>query len=173
MPLLLLRMYHSKITIKKMNEHTFRQGECIRCGVTYYDVWSCSEERMGMSRLSEKLALAAAVAPRQAAKIEARADKLIASEAGMEALTDESFAPHEALLAEAESSLADLKHELATMSNMPPLETSKNSSVDSPPEPPKELPPDTDKKLMDAVKRAMELPAPLKFGSNAPSEPVH
>jgi hypothetical protein len=126
-----------------------------------------------MSRLSEKLALAAAVAPRQAAKIEARADKLIASEAGIETQTDEAFAPHEALLAEAKSSLADLKHELATMSNLPPLETSKDSSADLPSEPDKELPPDTDKKLMDAVKRAMELPSPLKHGSSAPSGPVH
>jgi hypothetical protein len=138
-----------------------------------FDVWACNDERTVMSRLSEKLALAAAVAPRQAAKIEARADKLIASERGIETQTDEAFAPHEALLAEAESSLADLKHELATMSNLPPLETSKNLSADPPSEQPKDLPPDTDKKLMDAVKRAMEMPAPLKHGSNASFEPVH
>jgi hypothetical protein len=85
-----------------------------------------------MGRLTDKLALAAAVAPRQAAKIEARADKIIAAEPEIEKLTDDSFLPHEALLDEAQKSLNDLKHELATMSNNPPLSPSDGSSKDTP-----------------------------------------
>jgi hypothetical protein len=84
-------------------------------------------ERMPMSRLSEKLAAAAAVAPRQAAKIEARADAIIASEPELEAMTDDAFSAHEALLDEARKGVQDLKHELATMSNHPPLERSEGS----------------------------------------------
>lgn len=77
-----------------------------------------------MSRLSEKLAAAAAVAPRQAAKIEARADRIIASEPALEAQTDDAFGPHEALLAEAQKGVDDLKHKLAGFSNGDPLDHS-------------------------------------------------
>jgi hypothetical protein len=85
-----------------------------------------------MSRLTDKLAAAAAVAPRQAAKIEARADKLIAAEADLEQKTSEAFGPHEALLAEAQRGVEDLQHALATMSNMPPLSASDGSSTPLP-----------------------------------------
>jgi 6-phosphofructokinase len=77
-----------------------------------------------MGRLSDKLALAAAIVPRQAAKIEARADAIIAAEADLEKQTDESFSPHETMLDEARAGLDDLKHQLATMSNLPPLSAS-------------------------------------------------
>jgi hypothetical protein len=86
-----------------------------------------NERHSRMSRLKEKLAAAAAVAPRQAAKIEARADAIIASESELEALTDDAFSVHEALLDEARKGVQDLKHELATMSNSPPLERSTPS----------------------------------------------
>jgi hypothetical protein len=86
-----------------------------------------NERRRNMSRLSEKLAAAAAVAPRQAAKIEARAEAIIASESELEAMTDDAFSVHEALLDEARKGVQDLKHELATMSNNPPLEHSTPS----------------------------------------------
>lgn len=82
-----------------------------------------------MSRLTEKLAAAAAVAPRQAAKIEARADKLIAAEVDLEHMTEQAFGPHEALLAEAQRGVEDLQHALATMSNLPPLPASAGSSA--------------------------------------------
>jgi hypothetical protein len=82
-----------------------------------------------MSRLTKKLAAAAAVAPRQAAKIEARADSLIAAEAGLEHMTEQAFGPHEALLAEAQRGVEDLQHALATMSNTPPLPASEGSST--------------------------------------------
>lgn len=84
-----------------------------------------------MSRLSDLVAEAAAVAPRQAAKIEKRARAIIESEKPLEDLQDESFGPHEAVLSEAESSMHDLKHSLAPLSNNPPLST----SGDSPPVP--------------------------------------
>lgn len=70
-----------------------------------------------MSRLTEKLALAASVAPRQAAKIEARADALIAREAGLEKRTDDVFLPHEQVLDTAEGGLDKLDASLKLMSN--------------------------------------------------------
>lgn len=82
-----------------------------------------------MGRLTEKLALAAAVAPKHAAAIEARADAIIAHDAEMARMTDEAFAPHESLLDEAQKGLDDLKHQLATMSNLPPLSASDGSSA--------------------------------------------
>jgi len=86
-----------------------------------------------MTRLSEKLAAAAAVAPRQATKIEARADRIIAMEPEIERLTDDSFGPHEAMLDEAQRGLDDLRHQLATMSNIPPLSVSGESPASQPP----------------------------------------
>ena len=83
-----------------------------------------------MSRLSDKLAKAAGVAGRQTTRIEARADSLIAREAVIEAKTDQAFAPHEALLAEAESGLADVERQLALLSNGGPLEHSSASPAE-------------------------------------------
>lgn len=85
-----------------------------------------------LGRLTDKLALAAAIAPRQHAKIEARADKIIAAEPEIEKMTDESFGPHEALLDEAQKALDDLKSQLATMSNLPPLSGSDGSPPPTP-----------------------------------------
>lgn len=81
-----------------------------------------------MSRLSEKLKAAAAVAPRQAAKIEARADAIIAREAGIESKTDEAFRGHEMLLDEAGKGLDALERELGQITNAP-LEPSGDSSA--------------------------------------------
>jgi len=80
--------------------------------------------RGDVSRLSEKLAQAAAIAPKQAKKIEDRADAIIAREADIEKRTEEAFTPHEAMLDEAEKGLTDLASQLATMSNNPPLSPS-------------------------------------------------
>jgi hypothetical protein len=80
-----------------------------------------------MGRLSDKLKMAASIVPRQAAKIEARADAIIAAEADLEKQTEESFTPHETMLDEARAGLDDLKHQLATMSNLPPLSASDAS----------------------------------------------
>ena len=79
-----------------------------------------------VSRLGDKLQQARAVAPRQAAKIEARADAIIQSEPDIEKQTDEAFAPHESLLDEAQKELEGLKNELAIMTNNPPLEKLKH-----------------------------------------------
>jgi hypothetical protein len=89
------------------------------------------ERRLGMGRLSEKMAAAAAVAPRQAAKIEARADRIIAAEPEIERMTEESFSAHEAILAEAERGLGDVLHALAGSTNGAPLELS-SASPESP-----------------------------------------
>jgi hypothetical protein len=80
-----------------------------------------------MGRLSDKLALAKGIAPKHAAAIEARADAIIAADPEMGKLTDEAFAPHESLLDEAQKGLDDLKKELATMTNNPPLSESDSS----------------------------------------------
>jgi len=74
-----------------------------------------------MERLFEKLSLAAAIAPRQATKIEARADRLIAREADIERMTDEGFSPHEIVLDQAEAALDALPRALATLTNSDPL----------------------------------------------------
>lgn len=84
-------------------------------------------ESMEVGRLTDKLALAAAVAPRQAAKIEARADKIIAQEPDIEKQTDDAFSGHESILEEAQKGLDDLRKELATMTNNPPLPASDAS----------------------------------------------
>jgi hypothetical protein len=86
-------------------------------------------ELRSMSRLSEKLAAAAAVAPRQHAKIEERADRVIAREPEIERQTDQAFILHERMLDDAENGLAALERELATMSNNPPLEHSAPSAA--------------------------------------------
>lgn len=77
-----------------------------------------------MSRLRDLVAQAAAVAPRQAAKIEERARRIIGMEPGLEDQQDQAFGYHESVLAEAQSSLDDLQHALAPLSNNPPLERS-------------------------------------------------
>lgn len=99
----------------------------LRDRVRVYRVVDRMMKERELSRLTEKLALAAAVAPKHAARIEARADKIIAVDPEMGRLTDEAFQPHEALLDEAQKGLDDLKHQLATMSNMPPLSVSDDS----------------------------------------------
>ena len=80
-----------------------------------------------MDRLSEKLKAAGAVVGRQTAKIEARADALIAREAEIEARTDKAFSPHEAVLDDAGRGLDDLERKLALLSN-DPLDGSGRSS---------------------------------------------
>lgn len=80
-----------------------------------------------VSRLSEKLQRAGSAAIRQSAKIEARADAIIALEAEIEEQTEQSFGPHEAILGEAQRGLDDLKRQLGQMSNDP-----LGSSTDSP-----------------------------------------
>jgi len=80
-----------------------------------------------MSRLTEKLKAAAEVAPRQAAKIEARADRIIAAEPGIEAQADQLFGPHEAILSEAETGMQELSKTLAKVTNGGPLELSSAS----------------------------------------------
>jgi hypothetical protein len=71
------------------------------------------------TRLTEKLQRAAGVVGRQSAKIEARADALIAREEDIERRTDASFSPHEAILDAAESGLDGLDAKLKLMSNDP------------------------------------------------------
>lgn len=80
-----------------------------------------------MNRLQEKLAKAAGVVQRQSAKIEARADALIAREEDIERQTDEAFAPHEKLLDVQQKGLDDLEASLRLLSNGAPLEPSTDS----------------------------------------------
>jgi hypothetical protein len=100
--------------------------------ITAYRFHLENERMIKMSRLSEKLQLARGVVGRQTAKIEARADAIIAQESLLEAQTDEAFAGHEALLNEAQRGLDALKRELALMSN-DPLQGSGSSQEAGPP----------------------------------------
>ena len=72
-----------------------------------------------MSRLTEKLKQASGVVGRQTARIEARADAIIAREPQIEAQTDQAFSLHDAMLNEAEKGLDALARELALVSNAP------------------------------------------------------
>jgi hypothetical protein len=76
-------------------------------------------QRMNMSRLSEKLAKAGGAAKRLSDTIEARADALIARETELERRTEAVFSPHETILSEAESGLDAVERQLALMSNDP------------------------------------------------------
>lgn len=76
-----------------------------------------------ISRLKEKLSKAAGVAHRAVAAIEAEADSLIAQEDTINKKTADSFAPHKAILAEANTELQAITDALNLMSNGgPPLE---------------------------------------------------
>ena len=88
-----------------------------------------NERRSNMSRLSEKLKAASQVVGRQTARIEAKADAIIAREPELEKQTDNAFALHDALLNDAARGLDALERELATVSN-DPLRGSGESSED-------------------------------------------
>ena len=80
-----------------------------------------------VSRLGDKLKKAREVAPRQAAKIEARADAIIAAEAEIERHANDAFQPHESILDEAHKELEALKRELGSFTNdTRPLQSSKS-----------------------------------------------
>jgi len=75
-----------------------------------------------IDRLKEKLAKAAGVGGRVAAKIESKADALIAREADLEAKADHAFAPHEAIADQASASLDEIEAAVNLLSNGgPPL----------------------------------------------------
>jgi hypothetical protein len=90
----------------------------------------CREEDQmtAISRLKDKLALAAGVAKRAADAIEAEADALIAEEEAIKAKTVEAFSPHKSLLSEARTELDAVKDALNLMSNGgPPLDDAEPS----------------------------------------------
>lgn len=75
-----------------------------------------------IDRLKEKLAKAAGAGGRVAAKIEAKADALIARESAMEAKADSAFAPHEQVMDAAGEQLDAVENALNQLSNGgPPL----------------------------------------------------
>jgi hypothetical protein len=78
-----------------------------------------NERHRNMSRLSEKLKQASGVVGRQTARIEAKADAIIAREPELEKQTDNAFALHDALLNDAARGLDALERELASVSNDP------------------------------------------------------
>ena len=81
-----------------------------------------------MVGLTTKLQQASAGVAAQQKAIEARADAIIARTTALAPVIDSAFAPHEALLAEAEQALPQMEHALATLTNGgPPLEPSSPS----------------------------------------------
>jgi hypothetical protein len=76
-----------------------------------------------IERLKEKLAKAAGVGGRVAAKIEAKADALIAREGQLESKVDHAFAPHEAIADAANTQLDMIESAVDLLSNGgPPLD---------------------------------------------------
>lgn len=78
-----------------------------------------NERLARMSRLRDKLELASGVVARVSAKIEAKADEVIAREAVIDGRTEEAFAPHYAHLDDAMAGLDELERELGQMTNDP------------------------------------------------------
>ncbi len=92
-----------------------------------------TRKKADMDRLAEKLAKAGGVVNRITAKIEARADALIARENELEERTHSAFSPHEGILSSAERGLDDVEKALALLSNGgPPLEASRPLSLEDP-----------------------------------------
>lgn len=109
----------------------------IIAAITYAATDSSPEDPTAMptpiDRLKEKFAKARGVAQRIASDMEAEADNLIAEEDKMRAATREAFAPHKAILAEAQSELSAIKDALNIMSNGgPPLTDAESTSPESP-----------------------------------------
>src|SRR5216684_8630828 len=98
-----------------MLEHTFRQGKCTKCGLTYFDLWSCKDSEM--DRLKEKLTLAAGVALRVTAAIEKDADALISREGDVALRSKNAFAPHHVALDQRMRELNSLEDALQIMEN--------------------------------------------------------
>lgn len=97
-----------------------------------------------MDRLTEKLNKAAGAASRSWGKIEAKADALIAREAALEQRTEQVFAPHEAILDDAEKGLDEVERKLGVMSNDPfgkSAEQPTSSPLPPSPEPVSSSPP--------------------------------
>jgi len=109
-----------------MIEHTFRQGKCTKCGLTYFDLWACKDAEM--DRLKEKLALAAGVAVRVTSAIEKDADALIARENEIADHSKKAFAPHHAALDQRKRELNQLEDALKIMENADPLASTDDSS---------------------------------------------
>ncbi len=81
-----------------------------------------------MDRLKEKLALAAAVAPRVTAAIERDADALIARESEVTDRSKKAFEPHHAAIDQRMRELNSLEDALKIMENADPLEDLGDSS---------------------------------------------
>jgi hypothetical protein len=82
--------------------------------------------KVDMDRLSEKLAQAAGVVGRATAKLEEKADLLIAREEEIDKRSEEVFSPHHAILDSAGKGLDAVESKLALLSN-DPLESSGHS----------------------------------------------
>jgi hypothetical protein len=107
-----------------MNQHEMQPCLCLNCQIQRI---IAQREELMESRLAEKLKTASGVVERVHNRIEARADKVIASEPEFDKLIEASFAPHEAMLSDSERALDSFKHALAQVSN-DPLQSSGDSS---------------------------------------------
>lgn len=96
-----------------MPEHTFRQGKCTKCGVTYFDLWSCNGD--DMARLIEIKGLSDAVAGAKKG-----ISDLKAAAGGLNASTGMLVAEINDLKDQVDQHRADLKFEAETLGNSPP-----------------------------------------------------
>lgn len=89
--------------------------------------FTLENERMGkMDRLTEKLNKAAGVVGRATARLEERADLLIAREEAIEHRSERIFGAHHAVLDQGDAGMDTLESKLALLSN-DPLESSGES----------------------------------------------
>lgn len=122
-----------------MPEHTFRQGKCTRCGVTYFDLWSCNGD--DMARLIEIKGLSDAVAGAKKG-----ISDLKAAAGGLNTSTGMLVAEINDLKNQVEQHRADLKFEAETLGNSSGGTAARDDAA-------------------KAVVEALEQPAPLKSDS--------
>lgn len=106
-----------------MTKHTFRQGKCIHCGLTYFDLWSCNEGA-DVARLIEIKGLGDAVAGAKKG-----ISDLKAAAGDLNASTGKLVAEIKDLTEQVEQHRADLKFEAESLGNSP--QTSEKQVVNS------------------------------------------
>lgn len=105
-----------------------------RLNLAVYDVKQEYLMATPIDRLKDKLARASGVGGRVAAKIEAKADALLAREDELHAKTEQAFAGHEAIADHASTELDAIEDALNQLSNGgPPLEEPAPTATPLPP----------------------------------------
>ena len=138
-------------------------GICLMLFSSFWVLCAARRERERvrvMSRLDDKLAIAAGIAPAVTADMEKEADALIARKGQIQERMKQAFAPHHAVLDMRMRQLDQVEDKLQIMENADPLADSGDTSEHK----------QVDKLLEDAVANAVT-PVPLNPGSTGAVEP--